>query len=322
MSAGLRCSLCRNLVDAEDVFCANCGREVETGADAAARPVLEQGLAGFDCKGCGASMTFDAGARAMRCAFCGSTDLERQPGATGRVRPSHVIPFAVSREQAVQAFRGWLSRGLWRPRRLAAEARLTSMQAVFVPCWRFEGRTQTSWTADSSQTPPGARAAWCPLTGRWEGSFEDVLVLASGSLSEREIQGLEPFDFGQAQPYAPDLLGDVGVEDFGVSRRGARPAAHAGVRDLEASRVPARVPGRSRNVHVNVLTEDLTSTPVLLPVWINAYRWNERLFRFCVNGQSGEVVGQAPVSVVKVLGAVLLGLAVLAAVGALVFARR
>jgi hypothetical protein len=62
-----------------------------------------------------------------------------------------------------------------------------------------------------------------------------------------------------------------------------------------------------------VLVEDLTSEPVLLPVWINAYRWKERVFRFLVNGQTGAVIGQAPRSWVKVAVLVLVVLVFAAA---------
>lgn len=310
-AADLRCSLCRNVVDAEDLFCANCGRQTDT-APGAALPTLEPGLAGFDCRGCGASMTYDARAQALRCAFCGSTDLARQPGTTGRVRPTHLLAFTCHRDRAQAAFRTWLASGFWRPRRLAQEARLEGMQAVYVPCWRFAGRTDTHWTADSSETPRGARASWCPRAGRSPGEVEDVLVVASGSLTPREVDGLLPFRFGEAQPYQPEAVGDTPVEDVGVSRRGARPLAGERIVALEAARVAMLVPGRSRNVHVNVLVTDLTSTPVLLPVWINAYRWREQRYRFLVNGQTGEVVGEAPISAAKVVLAVLLGLLVLA----------
>jgi hypothetical protein len=60
------------------------------------------------------------------------------------------------------------------------------------------------------------------------------------------------------------------------------------------------VPGRARNVHANVRIESMSSEPVLLPVWIMAYRYREKLFRFLINGQSGQATGQAPISLTKV----------------------
>jgi hypothetical protein len=69
---------------------------------------------------------------------------------------------------------------------------------------------------------------------------------------------------------------------------------------------------------VNVLVTDLRSEPVLVPVWINAYRWKERVFRFLVNGQTGEIVGKAPRSGLKAALAVLAILAAAAGIFLLV----
>jgi hypothetical protein len=325
MDTLLRCTLCRNVVDAEDLFCATCGREVEptrpeaptgeAGSPPKPRaPELEQGLLGFDCRGCGASMTYDASAKALRCAFCGSTDLGRQPGTTGRIRPTRRVAFALEAPQAHKAFAAWIRKGIWRPSRLKLEARVVEMQPVYVPCWVFAAETDTNWAADSSETPAFARASWCPVGGRSAGEVRDVLVLASGTLTPREIAGLLPFDLDRAVPYQREDVGSTAVEDVGVSRRGARPAARATIEDLERERCASFVPGRSRNVHVNVLVTGMTSEPVLLPVFIAAYRWRERSFRFLVNGETGAVIGSAPVSKTKVALAIFLAAAVIAAV--------
>jgi hypothetical protein len=70
-----------------------------------------------------------------------------------------------------------------------------------------------------------------------------------------------------------------------------------------------------------VRIESLSSEPVLLPVWIMAYRYQDRLFRFLVNGQTGKPTGQAPTSMFKialvVAAAIAVVLLVLACVGML-----
>jgi hypothetical protein len=45
----------------------------------------------------------------------------------------------------------------------------------------------------------------------------------------------------------------------------------------------------------------MSSEPVLLPVWIMAYRFRDQLYRFLVNGQTGRSTGQAPLSWTKIL---------------------
>jgi hypothetical protein len=58
---------------------------------------------------------------------------------------------------------------------------------------------------------------------------------------------------------------------------------------------------------------DETFKHILLPIWIAAYKYNAKTYRFLVNGQTGEVQGERPYSVWKITFAAL-GVAVLAAV--------
>jgi hypothetical protein len=60
---------------------------------------------------------------------------------------------------------------------------------------------------------------------------------------------------------------------------------------------------------VNTRIEGLSSEPMLLPVWIMAYRYKDRVFRFLVNGQTGRATGQKPTSAKKIAVAVAVGVA-------------
>lgn len=292
-----RCESCGNLIDEEDRFCSNCGREAA--APGEPRAEIEDGFTGFDCETCGASLTFDSEAQGLRCSFCGSVSLKRQPAATGRIRADAYIPFAASRDAALDAFRRWIGKGFFRPFGFEEAARVVSMQAAYIPCWRFQARAHTYYAADSSAVPPVARASWRPVFGERTDKAAEVLVPASGSLRGEEVAAISPFDFSGLKPYVREDLQAYPVEDFGLSRRGARPRARALMLDGERAACAALVPGRSRNVRVNTLFFDLRSDPVLLPVWINAYRFKDVTYRFVVNGQTGKLTGSAPKSFAK-----------------------
>jgi len=45
---------------------------------------------------------------------------------------------------------------------------------------------------------------------------------------------------------------------------------------------------------------DIKFKHVLLPVWISAYRYRDKVYRFIINGQTGEVSGESPKSWWKV----------------------
>jgi len=297
-----KCEVCGSLLDEEDLFCANCGTEAPRPEERSPAEADSTRLAthNFECSGCGASMSFDAGASALRCPFCGSVEMVQREDAKV-LAPRRVVPFRLSREEAVAAMRRWLGRGFWRPGDLSRQASIVEMTPVYVPYWVFEARTHTYWTADTSRTPPGARGDWYPLSGEHRGSYSGLLIGASGALSAQETSQIAPFDLAAGVAAAEADLEDVTVEQFSLPRKHARPLARQGLENAEAQACQsAYVPGRARNVHVNVRIEAMSSEPVLLPVWIMAYRFGDRLYRFLVNGQTGRSTGQAPISWTKV----------------------
>ncbi|MCC6422367.1 MAG: hypothetical protein IT447_02725 [Phycisphaerales bacterium] len=56
---------------------------------------------------------------------------------------------------------------------------------------------------------------------------------------------------------------------------------------------------------------DISYKHILLPVWISAYRYRDKTFRFLVNARTGEVQGERPISWVKVMMLVVFILAAL-----------
>lgn len=302
-----KCEVCQSLLDEEDLFCANCGTEAPKPAEQP-RPRDSNRLAtyNFTCSGCGASMSYDASAQALRCPFCGSVNMVAQADAK-ILAPQWVVPFRLKRDEAQAVMRRWLGRGFWRPGTLAQEAAVVKMVPVYVPYWVFQAQTHTYWTADTDRTPPGARSDWCPLAGEHHGQYSGLLVGASGALTAGETAELCPFDLSTAVPPDGVDLENITVEQFSVPRKYARPLACEGIEQSEAQACQvAYVPGRARNVHVNVRIEGMASHPVLLPVWIMAYRFRDRVFRFLVNGQTGRATGQAPTSWTKITVAILI----------------
>ena len=296
-----KCEVCQSLLDEEDLFCANCGteapkRQEREGAADSARTATHN----FECSGCGASMSYDAKAEGLRCPFCGSVDMKQKDDAKV-LAPNRVVPFKLSRSEADLAMREWLGRSFWRPGDLSKQASIVEMTPVYVPYWVFQAKTHTYWTSDTSQTPMGARGDWCPLSGEHRGSYSGLLIGASGALAPQETSRICPFDLGEGKAPEEVDLDNVTIEQFSLPRKYARPLARQGLEQSETETCQARyVPGRARNVHVNVRIESMSSEPVLLPVWIMAYRYRDQLYRFLVNGQTGRATGQAPVSWSKI----------------------
>jgi predicted RNA-binding Zn-ribbon protein involved in translation (DUF1610 family) len=300
-----RCGKCRDHLDEGDLFCPNCGHEVpaRTGDAPAAPGRIE--VHRFQCSGCGATLLWEAKVQALYCAFCGRATLEEQPPVR-MPAPQLVVPLQVDPNAAERILRDWLGKGRFRPNDLRDAARLTEIRGVFLPYWSFTVHCDTHWTADSNHLPPGAKADWAPQFGSCSQEVS-VLLPASGVLHASEARNLGPYDLEKAVPYSTEVLGDTPAEAFGVTLRQARLQVPRQLESQVRRICEEEIPGtQSRNLHLNPLSTGTTAAPVLLPVWILAYGYRDKIYRFLINGQTGEASGTAPVSPWKVIFSLLM----------------
>src|SRR5262249_12358180 len=111
-------------------------------------------------------------------------------------------------------------------------------------------------------------------------------------------------------------------EAFDVQRSAARERVADACHAVARARIEdGHIPGtRFRNVHVSLVLEDLLTRRVALPAWVLAYRYKQKLYRVVVHGQqAGRVIGQAPLSVWKILAVVFGVAAALAIAGVIVW---
>lgn len=306
----LRCEKCREHLDEEDLFCPSCGHEAPlSGKNREYEPAGRIQVHRFDCTGCGATLTWELEVQGLKCAFCGRDSLEKQE-AVSVPAPRLVVPFQIDQTRASSLFRDFLGRGFYRPGDLLQASTVTEMRGVYLPYWAFSVECHLYWTADSDFVPPGAKAEWAPQFGEHIARYTHRLIPASGALTAHEIGKLGNWSLDQSLPYAPELLRDTPAEAFSLTRKRARALAFAGFeQQVRADCTPEVLGTRKRNLKVNPLYTGAEAWPVLVPVWILAYEYRSRRYRFLINGQTGKVEGTAPVSPWKVLAVV--GLVVL-----------
>jgi hypothetical protein len=149
-----------------------------------------------------------------------------------------------------------------------------------------------------------------------------VLVLASNSLPSKHAAALEPWDLKELVPYRDEYLSGFAAESYQVTLEDGFVQAKGIMDGVIRASIRRDIGGDEQRIHwVQTQYNDVTFKHVLLPVWISAYRYHERVFRFLVNARTGEVQGERPYSTIKIVLTVLLALAVVALVMFLVAGR-
>jgi predicted RNA-binding Zn-ribbon protein involved in translation (DUF1610 family) len=278
------------------------------------------------CGSCSAVSTVDSNLSLDRCPFCGS-QLTARAKASRLIKPGALLPFKITREKAAGEFRRWLS-GLWfAPGELKQYATTSGgIRGMYLPYWTYDARVTTEYqgqrgedyneteqydTEDNNgktvtRSRTITRTRWYPVVGVVGNVFDDVLVLAGRSLPEEITVSLEPWDLKNLVPYADEYMSGFQSEAYQVDL-GAGFEKAKSIMDGAVRRTIERDIGGSRQQITAARSQfdDITFKHVLLPVWISAYRYRDRTFRFIVNARTGQVQGERPYSIFKIALAVV-----------------
>jgi hypothetical protein len=136
---------------------------------------------------------------------------------------------------------------------------------------------------------------------------------------------MKPFQLPALKRYEPYYLAGWICEEYSVSQEDALRICQQEFHRREQGNVGAFLPGDTqRAVQVNTRFSHINSDLCLLPIYILSYRYQERLYRFLVNGQTGKVAGDKPLSKLRIglaIGGGILLLLVVFLVIALLFGQ-
>jgi DNA-directed RNA polymerase subunit RPC12/RpoP len=279
------------------------------------------------CDACAATIQAPPNVTSLSCPFCGSNIVSTAKAAT-QIKPGALLPFRATRDEAVARFKSWLGTLWFAPSKLRHNGMLDScFTGTYLPAWTYDSQTttwyegergdaywesQTIYVNGRAQMRMVRKIRWTSVSGTVPVPFDDVLVIASKSLPAREVEKLEPWDLPACVPYADDYLAgfraecyQVGLEEgFGVAKQKMQPTIENAIR--------ADIGGDEQRIaDTRTRYDAITYKHILLPVWLSAYRFNAKLYRFMVNARTGEVVGERPYSPVKITLFVLMCLAIL-----------
>ncbi|QHQ34022.1 primosomal protein N' (replication factor Y) - superfamily II helicase [Algicella marina] len=287
------------------------------------------------CTSCGARVEFDPDVHATECPFC-ATPIVTDTGTNRHLKPKGVLPFTLTEEAARAAMTKWLGNLWFAPGGLQEYARKgRRMEGIYVPYWTYDADTRTSYRGQrgtvyheqrtvrvmvdgkpQNRTQQVAKVRWKPVSGRVARFFDDVLVLASRSLPKRFTDALAPWDLGGLEPYQPHYLAGFRAEAYQVELEEGFREARQIMDGIIRRDVKFDIGGDRQKIEaVDTDIGSMTFKHILLPVWLAAYKYRGKTYRFVVNGRTGTVQGERPYSIWKIALAVAAALCLAAGVG-------
>jgi DNA-directed RNA polymerase subunit RPC12/RpoP len=272
------------------------------------------------CPNCGAKVEISGETHATECPFC-DTPVVLDTGTERHIKPQALVPFVLTEAEARRAMIKWMGSLWFAPGTLLEYARKgRALTGIYVPFWTFDANTDSRYSGERGEhyyetrtvsvrvngrmeqrQEQVRRTRWYSVRGDVSRSFDDILVMASQSLPPRLGNELTPWDLGALTPYTPEFLAGFRAEGYTVPLAAGHAEARDRMSDIIRSDVRRDIGGDEQRIHsVDTDWSDETFKHILLPVWMAAYKYNGKSYRFLVNGQTGEVQGERPWSIWKI----------------------
>ncbi|MBR9920870.1 MAG: hypothetical protein GYB31_08520 [Bacteroidetes bacterium] len=311
---------CQHCGYAESVNNAN-DKIVEQNLSEAANKVVdfvpeEIGKKVFDCNNCGAKFMVEHDKVKVNCGFCGSSNVNLEAYQHNYIQPIGIVPFYISRDEAEKQFVEWISRGWFHPNSLKKLAKLDGLHGIYIPFWTYDAQTVSDWQGEAGfyyyetktlrvngkmQTQQVRKTRWVYRSGNLNHFFDDVLVVASGGLEQREVQKVMPYKLDELVNFDARLMLGWESEVYKLEVDKGYQVADSIMDDRIRNMCSAQLGGDTqRNLKVHSNKSDQTFKHIILPLWICSYNYNGKSFRFLINGQTGKVNGQKPISWIKI----------------------
>lgn len=276
----------------------------------------------FECGNCGSRFMVKSDLLKVSCGFCGSVNVNLEAYQHQYIKPVGIIPFYISKAEAEKLFAKWIKGGWFHPNKLTQLAQLDQLHGIYIPFWTYDAQTESRWSGeagyyyyetetvyvDGKQEQRRVRKTrWRRHSGTLSHFFDDVLVVASHSLNQNKIQRIFPFRLREMVNYDPRLMINWEAELYDLEVNQGYKIAERIMDSRIRQMCSAQLGGDTqRNLNISSNKQNQTFKHVVLPLWICSYMYQNKVYHFFINGQTGKVRGDKPISWVKIAFAVLL----------------
>lgn len=257
------------------------------------------------CPNCGGEVKLQEHTSATQCPSC-DCYLILNERVEGAYAPKTIIPFQLSKETCKRSLRDKFKRFLFAPTDFLSEARLNEIQGVYVPFWFYdydvrwdfqaEGTKVRSWTSGNTQY---TETSYYNVVRDMDIQFRKVPVDASIQMPDDVMDLVEPFNYAQLVEFTPKYMSGFYAEKYNMLADAVENRARKKMTDDADQLLKDSYSSGYSSIKVqrrDLQLRDSRSDYGLLPVWKYIYTYSGKEYPFYMNGQTGKIVGNPPIS--------------------------
>ena len=297
-------------------------RDILEGFEKAAR--YEKGeQAVYKCGNCGAVVMLNTDESAAICPFC-STSIIVSEEYFGGIKPQVILPFKFGGDAASEYAKRWAKRRIFAPRKFKKTLAPENMHGVYEPSFTFDSHTHSTYrgrVGDRHTRVVGSGknrrtetyVVYRNVHGTFDKFFDDVLVANNRNFDQKKLSSLLPFSLNEQCVYEKKFLSGYTSEVYQKDVKDCWTDAKKIIDGKLYSEILSTLHcGVVDYLDISTEHSAVTYKYILLPVYFSTYRYNKKDYSLMINGSNGKTSGKTPISPIRVIIAVIVGLALAA----------
>ena len=269
-----------------------------------------QGMKVYACESCGGEIIVDETSSSTCCPYCGNNILISKQ-LSGDLKPNLVIPFKNDKDVVLNNLKSFFKKKPLLPGSFSKDNVVEEVKPLYVPFWLFDADVagRVRFKAEKTRTWSDSKydykeTKYYSLVRDGEIAFDHVPVDGSKKMEDQLMESIEPYDFSEAVEFNAGYLAGYAADRYDVSKDETFNRATTRFREgtIQAFRSDIRGYENVTCSDSQIQLSNTNAQYALYPVWILNTKWKEKPYRFAVNGQTGKIAGNLPVSAGKAFG--------------------
>ena len=263
----------------------------------------------YSCPNCGAEIITDETTASEICMYCHSP-VVLIGKLSGQMMPDKIIPFSYGKEEAVNKFYDFVRKKWFVPSEFKSKKQAEYISGVYFPFWVTDADTVGEYNAKATKVRTWrsgdtvyTETSRYNIHRRGLIHFEDIVTSALAEGDKEMLEGILPFPSESLQPFNMAYLSGFSTKKRSIEREQLSDEVKARMNDYATNLLSRTVYGYTT---VNMTSRSLSIRQSaweysLMPVWMMNYVTKKKTYKYAMNGHTGKLYGELPISFKKVL---------------------
>ena len=262
-----------------------------------------ENMAVYNCNSCGGEIIGDKTMAATKCPYCGN-QVVMKGQFTGDLKPDFVIPFKLSKQDAINGLKYHLNGKKLLPKIFKDQNHIDEIKGIYVPFWlfdadveadvRYKGKKVSHWSSGNYNY---TKTSYYAITRKGRIGFERVPVDGSTKMPDDLMESIEPYDFKDAVDFQTAYLAGYLADRYDVDDAQSVNRANSRIKQSTVDNFKSTVTGYTTVTpeSSNIIISGGKAKYALYPVWLLNTTYKDKKYTFAMNGQTGKFVGDLPI---------------------------